>query len=532
MSTGVYSCDPDIEEKQLGFNDKFASKKLPFSAERAAYSGKFQANGKYEEEISSEKPEQKGDFICTVKRVKVAAEYNENIVLDPTTDIFYVGSMLQGDSIETGAYTPIGTNNRSPITISISLENIQGEVFREVKRPANSSVRQAIRDMLSQELTGATPARVSFEQTEVRTEEELGIAVGAGYSYNAGVTKLDLAASFNFDKTDQTSRTVIKYVQVYYTLDLDLDKSGPKDWFVNTDEVDINSFKGMPVYISSVKYGRMILFTIESKASTQEVKAAFDLAFSGVVHSANLSASTTYRKVNDNSSIKATVIGGSGVEAAKTLTKGLEGVYNYVNTGGNYSKSSPAAPLGYTMRSLYNNEVVKSILASEYNIRNCQQNTGRYKLHFDKIKHIHFEGDDGSQYEVEAILTAKVITPLAENPKGHNSKTPLIVVEDTHNFVADDKFKRISVKTAYNSYKIGKSTPALAFKKSDIEALVDLDLVLFDHEGGGAHQRVDGSSSVRINLKGLQPTRENILRIQNSQGFGELVYRLEVLPAK
>ena len=269
---------------------------------------------------------------------------------------------------------------------------------------------------------------------------------------------------------------------------MDLDKSGPSDWFTKPDDIDISRFKGMPVYISSVKYGRMVMFAIESKSTAEEVKAAFQLAISSPVHDARLRANATYKKVNSNSKITATVIGGSGSKAANIIS-GLSGVVAYIKEGGDYSKASPGAPLAYTMRSLYNNEVVKSILASEYQIRNCQQNTGRYRLNFIRIHTIHFEGGETDDLEIEVDLAIKVTTPLKIPLRG--TKTPYFKIENTYH---THQHKNIPARpTSYHKYDIEKRSPILAFPTSSKEAKVTIYPQVYDldsYDPKGVHQMI------------------------------------------
>lgn len=67
------------------------------------------------------------------------------------------------------------------------------------------------------------------------------------------------------------TRLVARFIQNYYTLDMDM-PSSPADLF--DGEVNATLFgTHMPMYVSSVTYGRMALFTIESELEETEVKA-------------------------------------------------------------------------------------------------------------------------------------------------------------------------------------------------------------------------------------------------------------------
>lgn len=165
------------------------------------------------------------NYVCSIKRYKAAPGYSELFLMDPTTDVIYPGALLKGESIITGEYIPI-IAKRKPLTISVSLQNISGSPSRKVEDPKLSTIRESINDILSSELTGATPARISFEIQEVHSAEQLKLAVQGNYKSS----KVNISTGFNFNKQDVRSRFVVKFLQIYYTIDIDLPKQ-PSDLF-------------------------------------------------------------------------------------------------------------------------------------------------------------------------------------------------------------------------------------------------------------------------------------------------------------
>ena len=82
-------------------------------------------------------------------------------------DVIYPGAMLKGESIPTGEY--IGINGgRAPITLSVSLENLNGKPSTIINNPRIDTVREGVKDMLQQGVTGSTAAKINFT-----TEEEM-----------------------------------------------------------------------------------------------------------------------------------------------------------------------------------------------------------------------------------------------------------------------------------------------------------------------------------------------------------------------
>jgi thiol-activated cytolysin len=311
------------------------------------------------EEVSKEREGQNNE--CVVKKYKMAPGFNEMILLDPTSDVIYPGAMLKGESIPTGEYIGI-TGGRAPITLSVSLENLNGKPSAVIENPNINTVREGVKDMLQQGVTGSASAKVNFTTEEVYSEEHLNIALGASYTKG----KNSVSGSFNFSSSEKKYRYVIKYLQVYYTIDLAIeDTEDPGKLFTSTPNLDATS----PVIVSSVKYGRMLLYTVETNSEFTDTQAAFNAAFSG----GEVNGQGEYQSFWNSSTVKALVIGGSSADAAQVVT-GPEGVYNYITQGGEYSADSPGAPLGYTLRYIRKGfPVANVVLSSEYNIRTCYE---------------------------------------------------------------------------------------------------------------------------------------------------------------
>jgi thiol-activated cytolysin len=314
--------------------------------------------------------------------------------------VIYPGALIMGETVATGEYIPI-VADRAPFTLSISLENIGGSPKATVQNPSLSNVRAAINQILKSNVTGATPAKISFEMEEVHSSEQLKIAIGANYS-NAFVK---VSGSFDFNKEEIRSRVVVKFLQIYYSLDIDT-PAKPSDFF-NTPPKISSLGSTSPMYISTMTYGRMVLFTAESSKSSTEIKAALHAAFNAGVHDGSIDISTEYKKIIEQSSIKALVLGGSGDSGTKVVS-GIEGLKEYIQDGGNYNKDSPGAPLSYKMRYLKDNSVGKVVLSTEYAIRQCELNYPQYRIEIKSIKCRSCEDGNGSNGEVFGNLYADI----------------------------------------------------------------------------------------------------------------------------
>ena len=320
------------------------------------------------EEVESNDP----SYICTEQQYKAAPEFNEQICLDPGSDVIWIGAIVDGESIPTGEYTPI-TAKRGPLTFSVSLENLGGSPSITVDEASLSKVRNGVQEILSQNVTGSTPAYISFTNEQVYSEQQLKVAVGA--SYKSGFT--NVSANFNFAREDIQTRILVKFIQKYYTVDIDIPEK-PSDFFapsVNWEDLEAQiTGSTSPMYVSSISYGRMALFSFESSQSSTEVEANLETAFKGFGGEVSVEVQAARDYLSQNTTIRATIIGGSGADAVGTIN-GFQGLLTYIEEGGDYSKDSPGAPLAYKLRYLSNNSIGNIVMATEYTVRNCYPRT-------------------------------------------------------------------------------------------------------------------------------------------------------------
>ena len=305
--------------------------------------------------------------ICTTTSYKSNEQFSELVLLDPTSDVIYVGSILDGQSVDDGSYTPI-VLPRASMKISTNFENLSGSGTAVVDEPSLSSVREAIKSMVSDApIVGSTSAATSFEIKQVHSESEVDVAVGASVKF-AGVK---ISNNFDFSSSAKSSHFLIKYVQTYYTVDMDLPASAA-DMFASSVtkkqlEVALGESKKVPAYVSSVKYGRIAYFAVESDDDSSSFKDSLNACFKSFAAG---STDTSYKKVLSSCSISGTVLGGSAADAAQAVS-GINGMLDYIRNGGNYSDESPAAIVSFTLRKLSDNSVFKVLAGGQYEVTNC-----------------------------------------------------------------------------------------------------------------------------------------------------------------
>jgi thiol-activated cytolysin len=353
--------------------------------------------------LDSSDPSRDGDFTCTITNLRETRQFDRIVAYAANSESLWPGAIVRGDSIYSGLFTPIAVE-RAPLSFSVSLESLEGGHSRELAEPSLSSYRDALSDVLSAGVDGATPANIYAELEEVHSQEQLSIALGASAKWLGSASSI--AASFDFENESIRSRYLVKYTQAYYTVDVD-PPSMPADFFAPSVTVDSLRAKvwvdNPPLYVPSITYGRMIVFTFESQYSAQELGAALEFAYRGGVDVSG-DVSVTHRDVLSRSNISAYVLGGSGGEASKSIDS-YDNLMEFIRSGGNYSKDSPGLPIAYKLAYVADSEPARMSLTEEYQVRECVRVRQKIKVTLNGIM-VDKTGGDGAELELYGVIAA------------------------------------------------------------------------------------------------------------------------------
>lgn len=338
-----------------------------------------------------------GKEICTSVYYEQSASFDENLLLDPSTDVIFPGALIDGGSIISGDYIPI-TIDRAPIKLYTDLLNKNGKASIVVDHPTPSSITQAIKELINDdEVNGATTAKVSFEVEEIKSSEELDLKIGV--SLNA--KKASVANNFEFNKNKNKRSFLIKMIDVMYSINMDFPQKS-SDLF--SSNIKANELKNalssntMPCYVSSVKYGRSAYIAFE----TNDERIGFGDSLKAKLNAFGMSAEakSEVSKLVSNSSyrISGTIIGGNADDALSGINS-LDKLIEFVQSKGSYSKDNPPAMLSYTLRRISDNRIFSINKAAKYTVKNCETYSGGIRLSaIEAISGEHNGGEDQEPY--------------------------------------------------------------------------------------------------------------------------------------
>lgn len=291
----------------------------------------------------------------------------------PDREILYAGALIQGKSHRDGLGSLLGLPivERAPIRVSIpGLAN--DDNFRTVENPSQATVDQAIGSMIGNATTSglSTPSSISFKMETYYSETQSALQMGISGRYLG----FEASASGSIDQQRSETTITAQFYQKMFEVVVEAPQS-PGDFFSDEFTEDklqqqINQGRmgpdNLPVYVSNIVYGRMMMFSITSTASESDIRATMQAGYNGIGGSAEANLSAKQKAILSESKIKITSIGG---DAEATLAMIRSGDWSQYFT--NSAPLSSAAPMSYTFRNLGDGSIASVTETTEYNIRSC-----------------------------------------------------------------------------------------------------------------------------------------------------------------
>lgn len=188
----------------------------------------------------------------------------------------------------------------------------------------------------------------------------------------------DIYTRLSVESNTSTRTAMLAYKQIFYsvTLDTPLDPSDAFAADVSLADVErVTGTEAHPAYVSSVDYGRIVLFRLEATNVDLEVdlEAVMNYAAGGAT-SIDAELESKYKETLNNSTIQVITIGGNAEAAARVLTDieaGPGALNPLLGDNAVYTRSNPGVPIAYKVNLLKNHEVVRMGYTTDYSYRRC-----------------------------------------------------------------------------------------------------------------------------------------------------------------
>lgn len=319
--------------------------------------------GSYEEMIDGTTWE------CTTETVSIqdGAGGNEGFPLfSPNASVIYPGNLLQGNSLSDATPKIISVDRASgKISTDVVDGNIQPSF--EVLEVTKSEVSIAVNNIIAGS-TGIVPANFNLKIRNIQSREQFALELGV----DVNSTFVDLESKLGYESDVSKNTFMVNLNQSFYTMSFDIPTS-LDDLFapsVTPDDLARYVGPGNPAaYISDVTYGRIYYMLVESTSSVTEMDAAINGSFNGIATQVDAEIETNYLSELDDLNI--TVFAYGGLSSTALLTVGTTDLSELATLLAEGSNIGSGKPISYVVRSVYDNQIVSTQLASSYDVTNC-----------------------------------------------------------------------------------------------------------------------------------------------------------------
>lgn len=308
-------------------------------------------------------------YTCESTPYSIIETPEKIVTLDPDANILWLGALLQGDGYRQGigSLREWTVRERAPLEISIDL--LASANRRRVANPNLSTMNQAVGELVAAAEAGnhRGGSSVSFQQENTYSVNQAMLKLGLSAGYASVSVKASLSAS-----RSASERTVTAYfVQRMFTASVVL-PDRPDNFFTSAftearlaEEQALGRVgpSNIPVYIASITYGRILMFSFTSTANITDIRAALSASFSSL---AGGSISGRYLDILNQAQIKVVTLGGEGRNATALIQSGQLK---------DYFEEEPALtsarPISYVVRNVGDNSIARVSETSAYDLREC-----------------------------------------------------------------------------------------------------------------------------------------------------------------
>ncbi|HHJ35620.1 MAG TPA: hypothetical protein ENJ87_07630 [Gammaproteobacteria bacterium] len=340
-------------------------------------------------------------YRCTREEYSMTETPKEFVAIDPDESVMWLGNLIQGSShLNVGSLSELSIRERAPLTLSINL--LKNDNYRIVDKPSLSTVQSAIGDLVERAIEAGNEASSSvyFESEEAHSSMQTTLDFGFTAEYLGASTEGRLSV----DKVADEKTYFAYFIQNAFTVSMEL-PTAPHDMVsddLTQDMLDDLKARGKigednpPLYISSMTYGRVLIYKITSRYSVSEIKSAINASYDGGVAGGSVSISTKDKEVLSEARIEISAFGGRQSNIEALIRGGRLADYFTGDT-----RLDNMQPISFEVRNLQDNSIAGISRTTTYDIKQCtfEEFTAPprgeiVKVFFDKV-YIPYDCDAG-----------------------------------------------------------------------------------------------------------------------------------------
>jgi hypothetical protein len=318
-------------------------------------------------------------YTCTTTPYSITKNPQEIAIHNPDAAVLWPGALIRGRShLQTGSLEllAISRDKRAPLGISVQgggVLGIPGGVSTVVQQPVGSTIREGINQIVVNTLgadvaVGAGASSFNSVESHSSTQALLNLGLDARYLGAAASGRL------NYSRAANQHTYTAYFVQRLFTVAVDLPER-PSSFFAdNVTAADLQSLgisdDNLPLYIDSVSYGRILMFTFTSSDSRERIAAALEFSYNSPVGGVDGFAEAELRQTLSNARIEIFALGGPNTGVQNLIRDGNLAAYFEAPLAINQVE-----PISFTIRNLNDNRLARVANTTDYEVRECQPMT-------------------------------------------------------------------------------------------------------------------------------------------------------------
>ncbi|MCB2229550.1 thiol-activated cytolysin family protein [bacterium] len=311
--------------------------------------------------------------LCRTTPCSITSTPEEVVTYGTFSNILWLGGLIQGDSYAggVGSMEELPIRQRAPLRVGVNF--LSGDsISMTVNNPDAASVQQAIGTLISNAVDSGYHggSSIYFTQKEMFSLDQgvLSLGLSARYMGTSVRNKLDISAT-------QAKHTVTAYFKQFMFETFIVLPQTPADFFTSEftdaklqEQVNAGSIgpTNLPVFVSRVQWGRIMLLTMSSDSSIVDIRNALKATHG----SFGVTMTAKYQHILSTSEIEVVTFGGDDADALALIQSG--DISSYFN---NTADLQTAFPIGYALCNLTDNSLAKVGETTQYDVVECSQVT-------------------------------------------------------------------------------------------------------------------------------------------------------------
>lgn len=347
---------------------------------------------------------------CTTTKRSLTANPDQIVIYQPDRNVLWPGALLQGKGYVggVGSLLELPVRQRAPVTVFIDL--LGPDVTEVVENPDAASLQSAIGRLVAKAKDQRVPPqlRASFSTTSFDHTTQASLQLGMSAKF-FGKASVNAQLNRTRDSTENAVMADLKASAFTVTVVAPQTPSAVFRADFTKARLDEQIALGnigpdnIPVYVSSVTYGKRFLYNTVSKSTTVDVLASLNASMDWKILSGSASLQSHYRDVLNKSQIGIVAIGGSE-EQLRSASNSERGLKAYFETD---TRIDEWVPISYEVRNLGDGSIATMSETTTYNQRDCQLGDG--KVHKVELQLVDVYNDARATVERSGALLLNIV---------------------------------------------------------------------------------------------------------------------------